>query len=168
MLEGMTTLTKPSAEVRKYAVENMLVLASNTTNPDVLWYLSQNVHREVRIRVAGNVYTSEATLAALSHDELPVRMALANNPATPASVLETMFKTGVIIEDVAIASNRKLSKSLACRIFAEGSVNARTTAAGNPALLDYPEIASIIRKDENPMVLEAFAKNPAVDFFPPA
>lgn len=160
----MKTTTKP--ETRKYAVENMLVLAATTTNPDVLWYLSQNKHQDVRSKVAANVYTNAETLAALAHDVLPVRMSVANNPATPASVLDEMFRSGVIIEDVAIASNRNLPKELAYRIFAEGSVNARTTAAGNPALLNYPEIATLIRKDAHTSVREAFASNPAVDFFP--
>lgn len=160
----MTTLTE--TRVRKYAVENMLVLASTVTNPDVLWYLSQNVNQDVRMKVAANVYTSPETLAALAEDVLPVRMAVANNPSAPESVLDSMFHSGVIIEDVAIASNRNLSEQLAYRIFAEGSVAARKTAAGNPALLNYPEIANLIRKDDNASVKEAFSKNPAVDFFP--
>lgn len=160
----MTTLTE--TRVRKYAVENMLVLASTATNPDVLWYLSQNVNQDVRMKVGANVYTSPETLAALAEDELPVRMSVANNPATPESVLDSMFCSGVIIEDVAIASNRNLSKELAYRIFSEGSVAARKTAAGNPALLNYPEIAVLIRKDINDSVKDAFGKNPAVDFFP--
>lgn len=162
----MKTTTKPANTVRKYAPENMLVLASNTTNPDVLWFLSQNVNTDIRSKVAANTFATAEILAALSQDTLTVRMSVANNPATPAEVLESMFSSHVIIEDIAIASNRSLPESLARRILAEGSVNARAVVAKNPALLNYPEIAAVIRKDPAVSVQEAFAENPAVDFFP--
>jgi hypothetical protein len=162
----MKTLTKSETTVRKYAPENMAVLAINATNPDVLWFLSQNVNPEIRAKVAGNTYATPEILAALSQDILSVRMAIANNPSTPASVLDSMFSSHVIIEDIAIASNRSLSEELARRIFTEGSVNARTVAAKNPALLNYPSIASVVRNDPAEAVREAFASNAAIDFFP--
>ena len=164
----MKTSTKSETAVRKYAPENMLTLAINATNPDVLWFLSQNANSEIRAKVAGNTYATPEILAALSQDIMTVRMSVANNPSTPASVLDSMFSSQVIIEDIAIASNRNLSESLARRILAEGSVIARKTVAKNPALLNYPSIAKVIRKDASEAVREAFKENVAVDFFPVA
>lgn len=162
----MNTTMKTSTTVRKYATENMLNLAVTATNPDVLWFLSQNANQDIRAKVASNSYATPEILAALSQDILSVRMGVANNPATPASVLDSMFSSHVIIEDIAIASNRNLSEPLARRILAEGSMNARAVVAKNSALLNYPSIAKVIRKDASPMVREAFESNAAVDFFP--
>lgn len=161
----MNTPTK-NETARKYTAENMLALAVHATNPDVLWFLSQNANQDIRAKVAANVYATPEILAALSQDTLVVRMNVANNPATPASVLDGMFTSHIIIEDIAIASNRNLSETLARRIMAEGSINARAVVAANPALLNYPSIASVIRKDASDAVREAFASNVAVDFFP--
>lgn len=161
----MKTITEPATTVPKYATHNMLALASTVTHPDILWFLSQNQNRDIRVEVAKNAYATDDILAVLAHDEHPVRLAVASNPSTPESVLDDMFSQHVIVEQMAIAANRSLPEDLARRILDEGYIQAKVTVAKNPALVNYIGIATTIRKHPVEEIREAFKQNPAIDFF---
>lgn len=161
----MKTITKTATTAPKYATHNMLALASTTTHPDILWFLSQNQNMDIRVAVANNIYATDDILAVLASDEHPVRMAVAANPSTPGSVLDDMFSQHIIIEQMAIAANRSLPEDLARRILDEGYIQAKVTVAKNAALLNYIEIAKTIRKHPSEEVREGFKQNPGIDFF---
>lgn len=155
------SLVQPKSRTFDLPKENgdIMDLAQETSDAELLSFLADHKNQGVRANVAGNINTPVESLEKLSNDEVwSVLSYLASNDNTPQDILEKLSQNEDERVRWVVAKNSNTNKELLSKFIEDSSVNVQKYLTENVSL-DTNLMTQIAEKSMAPAVLNLLERN---------